>query len=229
MTPDPRAAPGWFGKIASLGDFAARRLAPEWVQSCDQWLSSALAASQAQLGHRWLEIYLNAPVWRFAWGPGVVDARWWFGVLMPSCDNVGRYFPLVVAQARERPPTDRIALDHLELWWAHLARAAMRTLHEQTSVDDFETTLTQAPPWPSAGALAVGPAVAAPDRARHDTAHGATLAQVLHGIAVHAMLERLRGATLWWPIGEAGEDFAVTVAQGLPDAGQFVDLLSGAW
>src|SRR5690349_18460064 len=105
------SAPGWFGKLALLGDFASRRMTPEWIQGCDHWLSGAMLASQAALGTRWKEAYLSAPVWRFAWAPGVVDTSWWFGVLMPSCDNVGRYFPLVVAQSRPRPPTDRFALD----------------------------------------------------------------------------------------------------------------------
>jgi type VI secretion system protein ImpM len=108
-------AAGWFGKLAVLGDFASRRLAPDWVNACDEWLSACIEASRRDLGERWTEIYLAAPVWRFAWGPGIVDERWWFGVLMPSCDSVGRYFPLVVTQVRNLPPTDRIALDHLEL------------------------------------------------------------------------------------------------------------------
>ena len=95
------ATPGWFGKLSMLGDFASRRLDPAWIESCDRWLSASMQASQQQLGHDWLQTYLSAPVWRFAWAPGVVDQQWWFGVLMPSCDNVGRYFPLLIAQARE--------------------------------------------------------------------------------------------------------------------------------
>ena len=80
------------------------------------------------LGARWLDTYLTAPVLRFAWAPGVVDMKWWFGVLMASCDNVGRYFPLVIAQPRTQPPIDRAGLDHLDRWYAVLANAAMRTL-----------------------------------------------------------------------------------------------------
>src|SRR3954470_21220148 len=91
---ESRPVAGWYGKLAGLGDFAQRRLPPEWVGACDHWLSGAMRGAREQLGVRWLDIYLTAPVLRFAWAPGVVDPQWWFGVLMPSCDSVGRYFPL---------------------------------------------------------------------------------------------------------------------------------------
>ena len=109
------------------------------------------------------------------------------------------------------------------------AQAAMRTLHEQASLDDFESVLTLAPPWPATVPVAVGPAVSVQGRSRHDTARGATLAQVLHGMAVHQMITRLEGSTLWWPISDDSGDPGVTVAQGLPDAQQFIELLAGGW
>ena len=143
------STPGWFGKLTALGDFATRRLDPGWTQGCDRWLSESLRASQQALGERWLQHYLSAPVWRFAWAPGVVDTSWWFGVLMPSCDSVGRYFPLLIAQARTAPPADRFALEHLDLWWSHLAHAALATLHDGATLDQFEAALEHAPPWPS--------------------------------------------------------------------------------
>ena len=233
MNQDPRAAPGWYGKIPALGDFATRRLAADWVESCDRWLSDCVSASQDQLGPRWLEVYLSAPVWRFAWAPGVVDSRWWFGVLMPSCDNVGRYFPLLIAQARERPPLDRAGLDHLEAWWSHVGHSALQTLHEQTSVDHFEAALAQAPVWPADASLAAGPAVAAAGRLRHATATGASLVQVLQGMAAHDLLAQLSGSSLWWPMAggspDGGNDPTITIAKGLPLPDQFAELLAAGW
>ena len=91
-------APGWYGKLAVLGDFASRRLPQHFVEACDAWLARGVEASRAQLGARWLDVYLTGPIWRFAWAPGVVDAQGWFGVMMPSVDKVGRYFPLLVAR-----------------------------------------------------------------------------------------------------------------------------------
>ena len=45
-------APGWFGKLSMLGDFASRRLSSDWIRPCDEWLSASLRTSQERLGER---------------------------------------------------------------------------------------------------------------------------------------------------------------------------------
>ncbi len=230
MSLDPlAAAPGWFGKLSSLGDFASRRLPPDWVGSCDGWLASGMSASQAQLGPAWQGHYLSAPVWRFAWAPGVIDKAWWFGVLMASCDNVGRYFPLVVAQSRERAPSDRLGLDHLELWWAQVSQAAMQTLQEQASVAEFEADLAGLMPWPSARSAAPLAVASVADRRRIALTAGSGLVDVADVWASQALLGQLSGCSLWWPLVEPGQASALTVAAGLPPAAQFSELLTGSW
>ena len=230
MSIQPQEMPGWYGKLSSLGDFASRRMTPEWVRSCDDWLARSVAASHQALGARWLEVYLGAPVWRFAWTPGVIDKEWWFGVLMPSCDNVGRYFPLVVAQRRDRPPIDRIGFDHLELWWNHIAQAALQTLGEPSTVDSFEAALSQAPPWPSAGPVMVPQQrQATQQHERFAVARGASLGQLLHGLAISELHGRMAGCSFWWPITESAREGSFSTARGLPDPVSFADLLTGAW
>jgi type VI secretion system protein ImpM len=223
-------APGWFGKLAALGDFASRRLAPDWIQACDQWLSECVEASRKQLGERWLSVYLSAPVWRFAWGPGIVDARWWFGVLMPSCDSVGRYFPLVVAHPRAQPPSDRIALDHLELWWQYLAHAALQTLGEGGSLDGFETSLREAPPWPRSRRLTVlEQEEAGAGREHHCVAAGVSLGDLAHSLAATGFIHRLAGTSAWMPLRSASEPASVTLQAGLPLPAAFAEMLAGNW
>jgi type VI secretion system protein ImpM len=119
------AVPAWFGKIACLGDFASRRLPQDTAQIFDTWLARGVEASRGQLGERWMNVYLTSPLWRFALAPGVIDTRWWFGVLMPSVDNVGRYFPLLVTQACNEAPHDHEGLNQLERWFSGMARAAL--------------------------------------------------------------------------------------------------------
>jgi type VI secretion system protein ImpM len=226
----PADIPGWYGKLSSLGDFATRRLSDDFKAACDPWLSQVMAGSRAQLGERWLDVYLTAPVLRFTWAPGVFDARWWFGVLMPSCDNVGRYFPLLVVQARAHPPVDRVALDHLDLWLDHLAGAAMQTLGEHTSLDTFEAALAEAPPWPTPG-TAVRATLrpgAAGSGGRYDLDRAATLNQWLHAISIHDLQARFAGHSLWWRQGDAALRASVETVRGLPDAGVFASLLTGA-
>jgi type VI secretion system protein ImpM len=222
-------APGWYGKLAMLGDFASRRLDAPWVQACDQWLSAGLQASRQALGERWLSAYLSAPVWRFAWGPGVVDGRWWFGVLMPSCDSVGRYFPLVIAQPRVQPPADRIALDHLELWWTHAGRAGLDTLADGASLQAFEAGLGEAPPWPRAAPPGHALAQPAEGRTRYQVRPGATPAEVAQDLAATAWQHSLAQSSVWWPV-RAGEGAgSCTVCPGLPQAAAFALLLDGQW
>ncbi|MFO1288063.1 MAG: type VI secretion system-associated protein TagF [Rubrivivax sp.] len=122
-------APGWYGKVSTLGDFASRRLSASTLSALDHWLFRCRGRQPRALGDEWLDLYLASPLQRFVLGPGLLDAAagtttmrvggaggraggwmrphrtppiWWFGVLMPSCDNVGRYFPLVVLQPRRR-------------------------------------------------------------------------------------------------------------------------------
>jgi type VI secretion system protein ImpM len=225
---DISEAAAWYGKLSSLGDFAQRRMPAELFAAFDTWLSTAMRDGRELLGERWLDVYLTAPVLRFAWGPGVIDSRWWFGVLMPSCDSVGRYFPLLIAQPRARAPEDRIALDHLELWYEHLARAAMRTLSdEDSSLEALEVALHEAPPWPTPGRQATVTS--------RETLHGdhlglapaATLNQWLHGLALRDMNRRLAGCSVWWRVTEDRVGDSVDILQGLPDGGDFAALLTG--
>ena len=215
--------PGWFGKVSSLGDFAHRRLPPRWVASCDRWLSEALVDSRARLGASWLETYLTAPVLGFAWTPGTIDERWWWGVLMASCDNVGRYFPLVIAQSR-RPPLDCAGHDLLDRWYAGLASAALMTLSDADgSLDAMESALAGLPVLPT---VAAGHAVRE-HAAEADAGDSASLAAVLGHWAADRAPARTMGRSAWWACAEGAVPHIVEV-DGLPDGERFSRLLATA-
>ena len=236
-----REAPGWYGKISTLGDFAQRRLPVEFVQVSDAWLSRTLLASHQQLGNHWLDCYLTAPPMRFAWAPGVAGAHWWFGVLMPSCDNVGRYFPLLIAQRRTSPPLDAVALNHLEQWFDHLVKAATLTLGERATVEAFEQALDNAPPWPApshaSGATAALPAVASSEvgsgsgsgtsSASYAFGYRVSVGEWLHGVALDALKARVSGCSIWWRQGDATRDTEAEVVRGLPEPAAFARMLLG--
>ena len=92
-------ATGWYGKIPGTGDFIARRLAPPFSEGWHRWLQEAIAGSRERLGTRWRDDFLSMPVWRYVLSPGVLTANAWAGIMAPSVDAVGRYFPLAVASA----------------------------------------------------------------------------------------------------------------------------------
>jgi type VI secretion system protein ImpM len=226
-----RHLPGWYGKIGAVGDFASRRLTDEQVQIVDRWLTGVMTASQGALGQRWLSAYLSAPLWRFAWGPGVLDAQWWFGALMPSCDKVGRYFPLLLLQPRSEPPLDRLALNHLELWWRKVAEAALATLSEHAMLDDFERSLAHVPPWPTSGAVPrpAGQTVIDPVSGRVCEVRplGARdgIADWMSSRAALALIDQFKGRSLWWPYRLGPPQPPIRLIHGLPDGQEFAALI----
>ena len=88
---------GFFGKIPAHGDFVSRGLNSQFVSRWDDWLQKVIPESRAILGGRWLDTYLVSPVWRFVVSKGIISEDCWSGLVVPSVDSVGRYFPLTVA------------------------------------------------------------------------------------------------------------------------------------
>ena len=150
MSPATGALPaaGWHGKLPALGDFATRRLDGAFVQVWDAWLAAGLAALALRPG--WLDDYLASPVWRFVLLPGALPAAHgaapsaaWAGVLMPSVDRVGRYYPLTLAHPLDGLPATAGAVDALLRWLAALDDAAADALHGDWSIDTLDAELAR--------------------------------------------------------------------------------------
>lgn len=146
--------PGWYGKLPSLGDFASRRLPPLFVDPWDCWLASSLA-SWRDGDAAWLVAYLAAPPLRFALGAGVPfeQSPGYAGVLMPSVDRVGRYFPLTAV--RPRAPSEAEAP---ALWLQALESVSVAALNNDWDADRFDEELSRlddapdgGPAWPAHG------------------------------------------------------------------------------
>ena len=90
---------GCFGKLPAHGDFVWQGLPSEFVTPWDKWQQRLMAALQQQAPDRWLESYLQNPFWRFVIRDAALGPYVWCGVLMPSVDAVGRYFPFTLADA----------------------------------------------------------------------------------------------------------------------------------
>jgi len=146
--------PGWYGKLPALGDFASRRLPPLFVEPWDRWLATGLA-SWRQSDEAWLEAFLAAPIWRFALGAGVPfeQSPGYAGVLMPSVDRVGRYFPLTVVRPRS-PSEGQVP----SAWLQVLEGLALAALTDDWSAERFDAELgglddaaDTGLAWPAAG------------------------------------------------------------------------------
>lgn len=134
--------PGWFGKLPGMGDFGQRRLPPRFRAVWDDWLQKGLQKLRAER-EDWVAHYLHAPVWFFALGPEIMSPSPWIGVLMPSVDSVGRYFPLTVAIELVRG--DEISTVHqmarIHQLWLRSAHAALNALDANMDAAGFDSLL----------------------------------------------------------------------------------------
>ncbi|SCX78068.1 type VI secretion system-associated protein TagF [Nitrosospira sp. Nsp13] len=145
--PDGSLIAGWYGKIPYLGDFISRRLPTRFIDTWDSWLQHAMAASRAELGEHWLDAYLTGPIWRFTLMPGICGdtTSMWAGVLMPSVDKVGRYFPLTIALRIDPRPGSMLTVFSAQAWYAALERVALATLNINALPDDLDRNLSENP------------------------------------------------------------------------------------
>jgi len=147
---DEGSLPGWHGKLPSLGDFASRRLPPDFLEAWDGWLAAGLAALRETAADTWLDGYLASPIWRFLLLPGVVpgaaDGQAWAGVLMPSVDRAGRYFPFTVAWALQALPHDGESFTMLHRWLRQLDDLAADALQDDWTVPQLEAELARLRP-----------------------------------------------------------------------------------
>jgi len=122
VTSDPSA--GYFGKIPARGDFVAAGLPSSVVKTWDQSISAALAEAKSALGDRWSDVWLQAPVWRFALPGAMCGPAPLLGLWMPSIDKAGRHFPLMIAATCPTATPEQLARHGTA--WLHAAEDAGR-------------------------------------------------------------------------------------------------------
>ena len=127
---------GLYGKLPTHGDFLRRRVPDDFVASWDAWLQRAIADSRSALGDRWLEIYLTSPIWRFALCAGICGEAPVAGLLAPSVDRVGRYFPLTLVWTT---PRDCNSLE-VAVRYERVFERAEQLLVESLAVESLEFT-----------------------------------------------------------------------------------------
>jgi type VI secretion system protein ImpM len=147
--PDAKDLPGWYGKLPGAGDFAHRRLPNRFISVWDRWLQDGfehLRSSRAD----WAESYLEGHIWFFTLGPSVIGAKPWMGVLIPSVDSVGRYFPLTIAFELVAVPVQAQEMSQIpdgEVTCARLlmayANAAITALDRDLDAVRFDSNLTE--------------------------------------------------------------------------------------
>ena len=156
------SAPGFYGKVPGLGDFVSRRLPRAFIDYWDAWLQSVIATSRMQLGEHWLNTYLSSPLWRFVLSSGHCGTHPWAGVLMPSVDRVGRYFPLTIATSLSAGANPFAAAAAATEWFEEAEALALSALEaDDFDMDDFDAGV-QGLGAPAIGEATAGAAVSHP-------------------------------------------------------------------
>lgn len=219
---------GLFGKIPAHGDFIERNLQRSFTLQWDDWLQRCIASSREQLGEHWLEIYLTSPIWRFCLSVGTVDSLAWSGILMPSVDSVGRYFPLTIAQPVPGNTNPFDFLSENDQWYESVEQVALSALQSSLSADDLIHALHQIEPVKNCTPKIPAPVTSLNNGAAITTEKGnieSTYANLLH----HTLSPQSESQSLWWSRGSQIMLPTMLNTKGLPGSEQFSAFLDGNW
>jgi len=231
---------GLFGKLPSHGDFLRRRVDNEFIGVWDAWLQESIAVSRSELGEEWLNIYLTSPAWRFVCDSGVCGNRVYAGVMMPSVDRVGRYFPLTLMWAVPADVTPFAVARIAGQWFDSAERLAVEALAtDRLDFEEFDRQLI---------ASSAGLATAAwqeqvllnDDQAAAVLGDGAAPWQLPIGasvtfgsVAEQLLTARLRAThaplVMLWTEGSSAIEPSCLLLRGLPAPQTFASLLDGSW
>jgi type VI secretion system protein ImpM len=213
-----------FGKLPAKRDFVAIDWPSSVLRPWETWLQGVVASSRQGLGVAWTLAFLKAPIWRF-WCGSEVLGRSLTGALMPSVDGVGRYFPLTVAAiapeaARFLPPSR----DEGAVRFGALEDLMLTALDPDCDFDGFLGQLR---------AIARPKAVPASTAPRGEAFVGggpaaATLAGRLADAQRRAEAAAVEAMSVWWTVGGEGIAPVAVNTRGLPTAGLFTAMLTGA-
>jgi type VI secretion system protein ImpM len=132
--------------MPGTGDFIARRMPAAFSEGWDRWLQAAIAGSRDRLGPQWRESYLSMPVWRFVLSPGMLTPNAWAGLVAPSVDAVGRYFPLAIASALPSTSLDLVrTLLAAEQWLDAMEAAALDALAPRADIAALDAAIAAQP------------------------------------------------------------------------------------
>lgn len=220
---------GLFGKLPAHGDFIYRDLPARFINVWDQWLQGYIGSSQEQLGEQWLDVYMTSPIWRFALSEGAVDENAWAGIVLPSVDRVGRYFPFSIATrlSPEVNPTEFLCMR--TNWYQAMEDAALRALDGALHIDDLVEELNDVNPMGkvahkrSAAITHPGNMIVRTAGSEH-SAHTA-LPFMLDACLTHS----LSSYSIWSTSGSALIDPCVFVSKGLPALSGVSAMLNGQW
>ncbi|NJN48160.1 MAG: type VI secretion system-associated protein TagF, partial [Candidatus Competibacteraceae bacterium] len=197
----------------------------------DDWLQLAIASSREQLEERWLDCYLTSPIWRVILSPGACSNQAYTGVLMPSMDRVGRYYPLLIAVPLHPAVSLLELLEKGEPWYREAEQIALLGLEDdnlelETFADRVQalgspTGLTEHQGDPVGGEQRPGWYCALEDIN--------ALTGVRTALSDLLLPRSFPQYSLWWSQGSEHIKPGLLISPGLPAVEGFASLLAGDW
>lgn len=221
-------AVGLYGKLPSHGDFIHRKLPSSFINAWDSWLQGYMNSIREQLGEAWLDLYLTSPIWRFVLSPGTIDHKLWVGIMLPSVDRVGRYFPFTIARpvADDSNPFELIAQSS---WFEALEKVSLLALTGRCNLEQLAADIDQPHLFVSRSHLSVASAPA-------ERAAIAEVEEEARDISASfpCLLDSIVRVTspsysVWATQGSEHVQPCLFYCAGLPRLSGIVALLDGAW
>lgn len=128
---------GCYGKLPAHGDFVWEGLPAEFVTPWDQWLQQQMIRLQKNHPDNWLDHYLTSPIWRFLLKDPALGQHLWCGIVLPSVDIVGRYYPLTIAAGFPTEIPFELQNDTFALWLEGLETIALNALELPYNVEQM--------------------------------------------------------------------------------------------
>jgi len=218
---------GFYGKLPVVGDFVSRRLPNEFIKPWDGWLQSAIAASREELGDEWLNSYLTSPIWRFLLSPGVCGNKAVAGIMMPSVDRVGRYYPLTVAVLFEQSRQLPFLFTSGNVWFEQLEDAALAGLEGNLDINAFDQLIQSIPVFSPPMNSSHGQQSSNEKKTFYmEMENFGQMGDAFAGLNAKLLASFMPGYSLWSNEGSAQVQAALLACEGLPSVSSFSDFLT---
>lgn len=217
---------GVYGKLPSHPDFVSESIRSEISNELYDWAQKMIYHGRDQMTEAgWLSAYLVSPIWRMCVPPSAERDGSWIGIMMPSVDAVGRYFPLFM--------TFEIDPKHINVEWLFkeadslfliLEGVGLRALQERLQLGEVIFSLSQ-----QIQRLSLGETVNAPtplfDKSLPFSIEQPTEEQLQE--LLQTSISQLEGS-IWWNMGQVnGIEKPFIHCSGLPCMEEYSFLLTG--